>query len=99
WWTEFALGHGTRLLTILLVAFVLNLLLRSLTRRLVSPAGVEATGRVARMREQHTRTLAGVLYSAGTGIIVIVSVLTALPEFGFNVTPVAAAAGLASLAV
>ena len=31
--------------------------------------------------------------------MVVVSVLTALPEFGFNVTPVAAAAGLASLAV
>ena len=45
------------------------------------------------------RTLAGVLYSAGTGTILIVTVLTALPEFGFNITPVAAAAGLASLAV
>jgi small conductance mechanosensitive channel len=40
-----------------------------------------------------------VLYSAGTAIIVVVAALTALPEFGFNITPVAAAAGLASLAV
>jgi moderate conductance mechanosensitive channel len=60
---------------------------------------VEVAGRVARMREQHTQTLAGLLYSSGATIIVIVAVLTALPEFGFNVTPVAAAAGLASLAV
>src|SRR6202041_1934602 len=43
--------------------------------------------------------LAGLLYSTGATIIVIVAVLTALPEFGFTVTPVAAAAGLASLAV
>jgi small conductance mechanosensitive channel len=98
-WTQFALGRGTRLLTILLVALVLNRLLRTLTRRLVRLAGSESTGRVARMREQQTQTLAGVLYSGGMAIIVIVATLTALPEFGFNVTPVAAAAGLASLAV
>lgn len=98
-WTEFALGRGTRLLTILILAVVLIRLLRSLTRRLVRNAGSEGTGRVARMREQQTQTFAGVLYSGGAAIIVVVSVLTALPEFGFNVTPVAAAAGLASLAV
>jgi moderate conductance mechanosensitive channel len=98
-WTEFALGHGTRLLIILVIAFVLIRVLRGLTRRLVKPAGVEMAGRVARMREQHTQTLAGLLYSTGATIIVIVAILTALPEFGFTVTPVAAAAGLASLAV
>jgi small conductance mechanosensitive channel len=51
------------------------------------------------MHEHHVTTLAGLLYSAGTAIIVVGAVLTALPEFGFNVTPIAAAAGLASLAV
>ena len=50
------------------------------------------------MREQHVKTLSGLLYSAGTAIILIGAILTALPEFGFNVTPIAAAAGLASLA-
>ena len=98
-WTEFALGRGTRLLTILIIAIVLIRLLRTLTRRLVRNAGSEGTGRVARMREQQTQTFAGMLYSGGTAVVLIVSVLTALPEFGFNVTPVAAAAGLASLAV
>jgi len=97
--TEFALGHGTRLLVILLIAVVLNRLLRGLTMRLVKAAAQETTGRVARMRVQHTQTLAGVLYSAGTAIIVVVAVLMALPEFGFDITPVAAAAGLASLSV
>jgi len=98
-WTEFALGHGARLLAILLIAIVLLRLLRMLTRRLIAAAEAESTARVARMREQHTRTLAGILYSGGTTVIIIVAVLTALPEFGFNVTPVAAAAGLASLAI
>jgi moderate conductance mechanosensitive channel len=98
-WTEFALGHGIRLLAILLIALVLVRLLRMLTRRLIAAAGSESAARVARMREQQTRTLAGVLYSGGTAVIVVVAALTALPEFGFNVTPVAAAAGLASLAI
>lgn len=98
-WTEFALGHGARLVAILLIALVLVRVLRIVTRRLVAAAGTQAAARVARMREQQTRTLAGILYSGGTAIIVIVAVLTALPEFGFNITPVAAAAGLASLAI
>jgi small-conductance mechanosensitive channel len=98
-WTDFALGHGIRVLTILLIALILNRLLRTLTRRLVPVAANEAIGRIARMREQHVKTLAGLLYSAGTAIIIIGAILTALPEFGFNITPIAAAAGLASLAV
>src|SRR3990170_477427 len=97
-WTEFALGRGTRLLAIVLISLLLNRLLRLFTKRLVK-ATTEPTGRVARMREQQTQTLAGVLYSAGTGVIAIVALLLALPEFGFNVTPFAAAAGLASLAL
>lgn len=98
-WTEFALGHGTRLLTILLIALLLIRVLRVVTRRLIAVAGSESAVRVARMREQQTRTLAGILYSAGSAIIVLVAVLMALPEFGFNVTPVAAAAGLVSLSI
>lgn len=98
-WTQFAIGHGTRLIAILLIALLLIRVLRILTRRLIAAAGSESTVRVARMREQQTRTLAGILYSGGTTVIIVVAVLMALPEFGFNVTPVAAAAGLASLAI
>src|SRR5689334_300874 len=98
-WTEFALGHGARLVAMLLIALILIRVLRMLTRRLIAAAGNESAARVARMREQQTRTLAGILYSGGTAVIVVVAALTALPEFGFNVTPVAAAAGLASLAL
>jgi small-conductance mechanosensitive channel len=98
-WTDFALGHGFRLIGILVIALILNRLLRVVTRRIVHAAGTDGSGRVARMREQHTKTLAGLVYSAGTAILMVGAILTALPEFGFNVTPLAAAAGLASLAV
>ncbi len=98
-WTDIAAARGIRIGTILLIALILNRLLRSLTRRLIPAAGAEGLGRIARMREQHVKTLSGLLYSAGTAVIVIGAILTALPEFGFNVTPIAAAAGLASLAI
>jgi moderate conductance mechanosensitive channel len=97
-WMELALGDGTRLLAILLLSLLLNRLLRIFTQRLVQSAGAPG-GRAAQMHEQQTRTLAGVLYSAGTAVIVILALLLALPVFGFNVTPLAAAAGLASLAL
>src|SRR6266851_2217635 len=97
-WTDFAATRGIRIAAILLIALILNRLLRSLTRRLIPSAGGDGMGRIARMREQHVKTLAGLLYSAGTALIIAGAILTALPEFGFSVTPIAAAAGLASLA-
>jgi small conductance mechanosensitive channel len=97
-WTDFALDHVARVASIILIAFILNRVLRALTRRLIPAAAADGTGRIARMREQHTRTLAGLLYSAGTAVIIVGAILTALPEFGFNITPIAAVAGLASLA-
>ena len=97
-WTDFAVGHGLRLASILLIALILNRLLRTLTKRLVPSATAENLGRIARMRDQHVKTLAGLLYSAGTAVIIVGAVLTALPELGFNITPIAAVAGLASLA-
>ena len=97
-WTDLAVGHSLRLGSIVLIAVILNRLLRMLTRRLIPAPGVEGLGRIARMREQHTKTLAGLLYSAGTAVIIVGAILMALPEFGFNITPIAAVAGLASLA-
>jgi moderate conductance mechanosensitive channel len=95
--TDFWLEHSLRLASIALIALILIRILRTVTRRLIPAAG-ESLGRLARMREQHTKTLAGLLYSAGTAVIIVGAILTALPEFGFNITPIAAVAGLASLA-
>lgn len=97
-WTDFALAHGIRIGAIVLIALILNRVLRSVTHRLIPAAGAEGLGRIARMREQHVKTLSSLLYSAGTAVIIIGAILTALPEFGFNITPIAAVAGLASLA-
>ena len=88
--------RGLRILVIALLAVILARILKAVTTRLVQIS--KGPTRVAQLREQQTRTMAGLLYSVGVSVIVAVAILTALPEFGFNVTPVAAAAAVASLA-
>jgi small-conductance mechanosensitive channel len=84
-------------LGIIAVALVLNRLLRVVTNLVIKRAASQT--RAAQAREQQTRTLAGLLFSAGTKIVWGIALLTAMPEFGINVTPIATLAGLASLAI
>ena len=78
-WTEIAETRGLRLLAIVIIALIVARTLKAITNRLVESA--KSPHRAAQMREQQTRTMAGILYSAGIFIIVAVSILTALPEF------------------
>ena len=96
-WTEAATSNGLRILFIFLLAFILIRILKAITKRLVQSA--KSPTRVALMREEQTRTMAGVLYSVGVTVILGGAVLTMLPELGFNVTPVAAIAAVGSLAL
>jgi len=96
-WLEIAGIRALRVLIIVLVAFVISRLLKSFTTRLVQTA--KSPTRVAQMREQQTRTVAALLYSVGVGLVVAIAFLTVLPELGFNVSPVEAAAAVASLAL
>jgi moderate conductance mechanosensitive channel len=96
-WSEFTLRNGLHLLGIIAAALILNRLLRLVTNLVIKRAASQT--RAAQMREQQTRTLAGLLFSAGTKIVWTVALLTALPEFGINATPIATMAGLASLAL
>jgi len=86
-----------RLVVIFIVALGVNRVLRLITNLLIKPAGSEA--RAAKAREQQTRTVAVVLYSAGSKIVWGVALLTAASEFKIDVLPAATIAGLASLAL
>jgi len=96
-WPNFTVANLVHLLIIFIIALVLNRLLRILTKLLVRPAASQS--RAAQSREQQTRTVAVILYSAGSKIVWAVAILMALYEIGINVTPVATLAGLASLAL
>lgn len=95
-WLELAGARGVRILFTLVFAFILVRILKAFTDKIIQTAKGQA--RAALMREQQTRTLAAIVYSAGVTIIVAGAILMALPEFGFNVTPVEAVAAIASLA-
>jgi small conductance mechanosensitive channel len=84
-------------LGILVIALVLNRLLRAVTNLLIKPAGTQ--NRVGQLREQQTRTLAGILYSTGSKVVWAVALLTSLNEFHINILPAVTLAGLASLAI
>ncbi|MGA2508768.1 MAG: mechanosensitive ion channel family protein [Candidatus Acidiferrales bacterium] len=88
--------RGLRLLAILIGAFIVMRILKALTTRLVHISKGQTRG--AQMREQQTRTIAGIVYSVAAAIVLAVAALMALPEFGFDVTPFAAAAAVGSLA-
>jgi small-conductance mechanosensitive channel len=95
-WMEFAGLRAVRVLAIIFIAFLIARVLKAFTDRLIQSA--KSQSRAAQMREQQTRTMAALLHSVGIGIVVGVAILTALPEFGFNVRPIEAAAAVASLA-
>src|SRR5260370_23272271 len=79
----------------LVLAWLCNGLLRRATSRLVQPAASQ--GRAAQGREQQTRALADGIYGAGSAIVWVIAVLTALPEFGISALPAAAMLGAALL--
>ncbi len=96
-WPEITVSGVLGLASIFVVALLLNRLLRVVTNLVVKVAATQT--RAAQVREQQTRTLAGVLYGAGSKMVWVVAVLTALPRIGINPFPALTLAGLASVAI
>jgi moderate conductance mechanosensitive channel len=94
---EIAGKTGLRLAVILVFAVLLTRMLKAVTARLVHLA--KSSSRAGQMREQQTRTLAGLLYSIGSAIIGLIAVLMAFEVLGFDIAPAMATAGVASIAI
>ena len=94
---EIAAKTGWRLAVILVFAILLTRMLKAVTARLVHLA--KSSSRAGQMREQQTRTLAGLLYSIGSAIIGLIAVLMAFEVLGFDIAPAMATAGVASIAI
>jgi len=92
-----SVSNFLHLIAIVVAALLINRLLKLVTQLIVKPAGSQS--KAAQAREQQTRTLAAVVYSGASKVVWALALLTAAQEFGVNVTPVAAVAGLASLAI
>jgi small conductance mechanosensitive channel len=96
-WVDGALPHALQLAGIFVLALVLNRLLRAATRLIIKQATVQT--RQSQLREQQTRTLAGIVYSTGSKVVWAIALLTALEKTGISILPAVTFAGLASLAL
>jgi small-conductance mechanosensitive channel len=96
-WLNLAEIRGIRLLIIILLAMIIARVWKGFTARLVEIS--KGHTRVGQMREQQTRTVAGILYSVGLALVIAGAVLMALPEFGFNQWPIAAITALGTVAL
>jgi small conductance mechanosensitive channel len=85
-----------QLLVISLIAVLLNRALRMITGLMVRPASGQS--RAEQGREQQTRTLAGVAYSAASKIVWAVAILTGLDKIGISPIPALVFAGVVCLA-
>jgi moderate conductance mechanosensitive channel len=94
---ESTLSIALHLLGIFVIALLLNRFLRVTTNLLIKPASSQS--RAEQAREQQSRSLAGVAYSAVSKAIWVIAILTALDKVGINPTPALTLAGLAGVAV
>jgi small-conductance mechanosensitive channel len=96
-WPEITISTILNLIAIFLIALLVNRFLRVFAKMIIKPAATQS--RAAQVREQQTRTLAGVLYGSGSKIVWIVALLTAFAQLQIPVAPALTLAGLASVAV
>ena len=96
-WGRIAAAPGLRVVATVILAFLVARVLKTLTSKLIELA--KSPTRAAQMREQQTRTMAGLINSTGYFVILVVTALMIMREFGFDISPVAAAAAIGSVAV
>lgn len=96
-WPEITISTLLDLVAIFFIALLVNHFLRVLTNLMIKTAATQS--RVAQVREQQTRTLAAVVYSAGNKVVWVVALLTAVAQLHINVAPALTLAGLAGVAV
>jgi small-conductance mechanosensitive channel len=89
---------GLRLAIIAVGSLVLVHLLKLAADRVVRTVIEGGAGRVGE-REKRALTLAGIVKTVGTTAIVIIATMMGLREFGLDITPIIAGAGVVGLAV
>jgi small-conductance mechanosensitive channel len=96
-WPDFTLSTILDLAAIFLIALLINRFLRVMTKLMIKTAATQS--RSAQVREQQTRTLATVVYSSGSKVVWVVTLLTALEQLQIPIAPALTLAGLASVAI
>jgi small conductance mechanosensitive channel len=86
-----------KIVTMLLLAFILTRILKLITKRLshLGKSGNLPTG----VRGQQLRTLSGVIYSVGVFVILFLTAMEILDTVNVNIKPLLASAGIVGLAI
>ena len=97
-WT---ISHGIKIIVILFIAWLFTkiskVFISKLIKTLIEKSGI--IGMDGKIQEQREKTLSKVFCSTLKIVIWIITILTILPEFGVNPTPLLAGAGLVGLAI
>ncbi|MFA5809458.1 MAG: mechanosensitive ion channel family protein [Thermoleophilia bacterium] len=98
---DWATTSGVRIVAMILGAVVLYYIIRTLSRRLFRVAGRKMSDSylVTREQEMRAKTLAGIIRGVFIAVIVVVVSMMTLKEFGYDVGPLLAGAGIAGLAI
>ena len=96
---QWSLDHGPRLLLIVLGMFLLKLVMRAGSRRLVNVMARGGVRGTREEREDRARTLVGVFHSAGSVAIIVGGTLMICDEIGIAVAPLMGGAAVLGLAV
>lgn len=99
--TSWFISHGIKVIIILLIAWLITRISKILISRLIKTL-IEKSERItgnAKAQEQRAETLSNVFISTLKIVVWVMAILTVLPEFGVNPTPLLAGAGLIGLAI
>lgn len=94
---DFVRHQVPRIVGVLIIAFILTRLLRTVSRHLSELS--TSQGLPSAVRAQQLRTLSSVIHGIGLFVIVFVASLQILPLLGINMQPLLASAGIAGVAV
>jgi small conductance mechanosensitive channel len=94
---DFLRHQAPRILTVLLVAFVLSRLLKIVSRHVSQLSNRQDLP--SSVRAQQIRTLSSVTYSIGLFVIAFIAAMQILALLGVNMGPLLASAGVAGLAI
>ena len=98
--TDWLLTQGLRILLILVIACVVDFVLRVVVLHVIRPAVArQMEGKPEEEIKQRIHTLVAVLRGSGRFVLIVWALFTILPELGINVTPILASVGIAGIAL
>ena len=97
--TQWGLNHGIKILAIFIAAWIVLRILKVIIRRVIKSVTTKTYAiRDGIALEKRIATLETVFYSTAKIVVLVITVMMIIPEFGINIGPILAVVGVAGLA-